>query len=142
MPRESPYPIILTEDEAQRLQRMAGQYTSPYCDVVRAKIVLLAATGMRNDDIGARLDLSRQIVSKWRQRFFYERLDGLHDRARSGKPCRQSIRGTWVDLPEPVGACRISRRCSRSLARISRSLSNIGKRDGAEGALTGPSALP
>ena len=90
MPRESPYQIILTEDEAQRLQRMAGQYTSPYCDVVRAKIVLLAATGMRNDDIGARLDLSRQIVSKWRQRFFYERLDGLHDRARSGKPCRFS----------------------------------------------------
>ena len=90
MPRESPYSIILTEDEAQRLQHLAGCYTSPYCDVIRAKIVLLAATGMRNDDIGRRLDLPRQIVSKWRKRFFYERLDGLHDRARSGKPCRFS----------------------------------------------------
>jgi hypothetical protein len=90
MPRESPYSIILTEDEAQSLQHLAGCYSSPYCDVIRAKIVLLAATGMRNDDIARCLDTSRQMVSKWRKRFFYERLDGLHDRARSGKPCRFS----------------------------------------------------
>jgi hypothetical protein len=94
MPRESPYPIVLTDNEAQWLQRVAGCYTSPYCDVVRAKIVLLAATGMRNDDIGARLDLPRQIVSKWRKRFYYERLDGLHDRPRTGKPCRFSPSGS------------------------------------------------
>ena len=93
MPRESPYSIILTEDELQHLQRSAGSYTSPYCDVIRAKIVLLAATGMHNDDIGARLDVPRQIVSKWRKRFFHERLDGLHDRARSGKPRRFSPSG-------------------------------------------------
>ena len=86
MPRESPYPIILTEDEAQRLQHLAGCYTSPYCDVVRAKVVLLAAEGMPNDEIGRRLDHPRQVVSKWRKRFYYERLAGLHDRPRSGRP--------------------------------------------------------
>ena len=86
MPRQSPYAIILTGDELDHLQRTAGSYTLPYCDVVRAKIVLLAATGMRNDDIGRRLDVPRQIVSKWRKRFFYERVDGLRDRPRRGRP--------------------------------------------------------
>ena len=65
---------------------MAGKYTSPYRDVIRAKIVLLAADGLGNDEIGQRLDVPRQIVSKWRKRFFQERLDGLCDRPRSGKP--------------------------------------------------------
>lgn len=86
MPRISPYKIMLTEDELSRLQHAAASYTSPYCEVIRAKIVLLAATGMRNDEIGKRLDVPRQIVSKWRKRFFHERLDGLQDRPRSGKP--------------------------------------------------------
>jgi transposase len=46
---------------------------------IRAKIVLLAATGLSNDDIGARLDTPRQIVSKWRQRFHRHRLAGLDE---------------------------------------------------------------
>jgi len=86
MPRKSPYGIVLTEDERQRLQHVANSYTSPYCDVIRAKIVLLAAQDLQNDEIGRRLDLPRQIVSKWRKRFFCERLDGLADRPRGGRP--------------------------------------------------------
>jgi transcriptional regulator len=39
-------------------------YTSPYAEVIRAKIVLLAAHGLRNDEIAARLDTPRQVVSK------------------------------------------------------------------------------
>ena len=86
MPRRSPYTIILTEGEQQHLQQVAGKYASPYRDVVRAKVVLLAAQGIENGEIGNRLDLPRQIVSKWRKRFFYERLDGLSDRPRGGRP--------------------------------------------------------
>ena len=86
MPRVSPYTILLNADERSRLQQMAGKYPSPYCDVIRAKIVLLAAEGLGNDEIGQRLDIPRQIVSKWRKRFFQERLDGLCDLPRSGKP--------------------------------------------------------
>ena len=86
MPRKSPFVVVLTEDEHRQLERTASCYTSPYCDVIRAKLVLLAAEGVSNDEIGQRLDLPRQIVSKWRKRFFHERLDGLHDRPRGGRP--------------------------------------------------------
>jgi transposase len=76
----------LSRDERQTLERRARQYTLPYRDVVRAKIVLLAAEGLENTAIGERLDLPRPIVSKWRQRFFRERLAGLEERPRRGRP--------------------------------------------------------
>lgn len=47
--------------------------------VIRAKIVLLAADGWRNDQIAARLDMPRHVVGKWRKRFFESRFDGLLD---------------------------------------------------------------
>ena len=53
---------------------------------MRAKVVLFAAAGMENKEIGQRLDLPRQVVSKWRKRFFAERLAGLEDRPRRGRP--------------------------------------------------------
>jgi hypothetical protein len=56
MPRTSPYKIELTDNERDRLGATARHYTSPYRDVIRAKIVLLAADGLRNDEIAARLD--------------------------------------------------------------------------------------
>jgi transposase len=62
------------------------KYTSPYECVVRAKAILLASEGVSNKAIGERLDLPRQIVSKWRKRFCQERLDGLRDRSRRGRP--------------------------------------------------------
>jgi hypothetical protein len=86
MPRHSPFPIILTADEERRLKQIARQYTSPYCDVMRAKVILLAAQGLQNKDIGQRLELPRQIVCKWRKRFFDQRLAGLEDRPRRGRP--------------------------------------------------------
>jgi transposase-like protein len=86
MPRISPYTVVLTDEESQWLQETARKYTSSYCDVVRAKIVLLAAEGLENTEIAVRLDLPRQIVSKWRKRFCQERLGGLESRPRRGRP--------------------------------------------------------
>jgi len=86
MPRHSPFAVVLTEEEDQRLREIAGRYTSPYCDVARAKVVLMAAEGLENKEIGLRLDLPRQIVSKWRKRFWAERLAGLESRPRRGRP--------------------------------------------------------
>ncbi|MGH8199902.1 MAG: helix-turn-helix domain-containing protein, partial [Steroidobacteraceae bacterium] len=73
MPRRCPYHIELSAAERARLEATARRYTSPYRDVIRAKIVLYAAEGLENDEIAARLDTPRQIVSKWRKRFFRER---------------------------------------------------------------------
>jgi transposase len=53
---------------------------------MRAKVVLLAAQGLSNKEIGKRLDLPRQIVSKWRKRFFDRRLAGLQEGSRRGRP--------------------------------------------------------
>src|SRR4029077_2815037 len=57
-------------------ESMARRYTSPYCDVIRAKIILLADEGLSNDVIAAQLDTPRQIVSKWRKRFALARMPG------------------------------------------------------------------
>jgi transposase len=65
---------------------MARKYTSPYFMVVRAKAILLAAQGLRNDQIADRIALPRQKISKWRKRFFEERLDGLENLPRPGRP--------------------------------------------------------
>ena len=81
---------MLTSDEQTQLEARARKYTSPYRDVVRAKIVLLAAQGLSNDVIAARLDTPRQIVSKWRKRFAVARLPGLEEQPRGGRPARFS----------------------------------------------------
>ena len=86
MPRRSPFDIELTPEEKAQLELVARKYTSAYYSVVRAKIVLLGAEDVENDEIARRLDLPRQVVSKWRKRFFEERLVGLEDRPRSGRP--------------------------------------------------------
>jgi transposase len=90
MPRNSPYVIDLSDEERSRLITIAQSYTSQYRDVVRARIALYAAEGLRNDEIAARLDTPRQIVSKWRKRFFEVRLMGLDDLPRGGRPAHFS----------------------------------------------------
>jgi hypothetical protein len=76
MPRSSPFVIRLSSSEAAELNRRAGKCTSPYFQVQRAKMILLAAEGWNNDDIAKRL-ATRVVVSVWRKRFFIERLAGL-----------------------------------------------------------------
>jgi transposase-like protein len=86
MPQKSPYVVKLTNEERHILEKRSRSYTSPYFEVMRAKIVLYAADGLENLQIAERVDTPRQVVSKWRKRFFEERLDGLEDRDRSGRP--------------------------------------------------------
>ena len=86
MPRRSPYDIALTEKEDGELRRIVRKYTLPHFLVLRAKMILLAAQGLENKEIAERLDVRREGVVKWRKRFFLERLDGLYDQARPGRP--------------------------------------------------------
>lgn len=86
MPRKSPYVITLSKEERRVLESRARKYTLPYCQVVRALMILMAAEGRSNDDIAAALSVGRDVVSLWRKRFFYERLAGLEERPRSGRP--------------------------------------------------------
>lgn len=86
MPRESPYSIVLSPSEAEELRRRAAKYTLPYFQVLRAKMILLAAEGLSNDAIARSLSTRREVVSLWRKRFFEDRLPGLEERPRPGRP--------------------------------------------------------
>ena len=86
MPRQSPYVITLSRHERDVLESRARKYTLPYFQVVRALMILLAAEGRSNDEIAAALSVGRDVVSLWRKRFFFERLAGLEERPRPGRP--------------------------------------------------------
>ena len=68
MSRTSPFQIVLSKQEREALERRARKYTLPYFEVLRAKMILLAAQGRSNDEIGASLDIGRDVVSLWRKR--------------------------------------------------------------------------
>lgn len=93
MPRKSPYHIVLSEEEVRELTERARRYTLPYFQVQRAKLILLAAEGVDNDEIARRLDTRREVVWFWRKRFFEQRLPGLEERPRPGRPRVFSPRG-------------------------------------------------
>ena len=86
MPRQSPFVITLSVADERELRRRAVRYTAPYMEVVRARIILMAAAGMQNKDIAERLMLPVQIVTKWRKRYFEQGLAGLDERPRPGRP--------------------------------------------------------
>ena len=86
MPRKSPYKIVLSVAERAELERIAQKYTLPYFQVVRAKMILMAADDLDNDEIATRLSTRREVVCMWRKRFFEERLAGLEERLRPGRP--------------------------------------------------------
>jgi len=86
VPRKSPFSITLSTEERSILASRGAKYTLPYYQVLRARMILLAARGMRNDQIAERLDTRREVVSMWRKRFFEERLAGLEDAERPGRP--------------------------------------------------------
>lgn len=90
VPRSSPFEITLTAEERGVLEARARQYTSPYRDVIRAKLVLLAADGLSNVAIAARLGVPRELVSRWRRRFHDTGLAGLEDLPGRGRPPTQA----------------------------------------------------
>lgn len=86
MPRSSPFQIVLSRDEARELTRRANKYTLPYYQVVRAKMILLAAEGLDSNEIARRLDTRRKVVWLWCKRFSEKRLRGLDELPRPGRP--------------------------------------------------------
>ena len=96
MSRRSPYSIELTPLERERLERRVRRQTATKREVFRAQVVLLAAAGLRNDEVAERLGTFRETVSRWRKRYFLEGETGLLDRPRSGRP------GSF----SPSGGCR------------------------------------
>src|SRR4051812_13633025 len=78
--------IALSETEERELRRRAAQYTRPHREVIRAKVVLLAADGHSDCEIARRLDCTDKTAGKWRRRFAEEGLAGLDERPGPGRP--------------------------------------------------------
>jgi hypothetical protein len=98
---------------------MAKKYTSSYCNVIRAKIILLADEGLSNDVIASRLDTPRQIVSKWRKRSALPRLPGLEVGVRPAFPPVSSfrLRHSPASFLPPSGSHCPGSRSSKSASR-------------------------
>jgi hypothetical protein len=86
--RKSRHEIVLSAEERHELEHRVACYTLPHKVVQRAKVVLYAAEGLSNAEIARRLESAPEVVARWRGRFHDERLQGLEDRARSGRPRR------------------------------------------------------
>jgi len=86
--RTSGFVIELSGEERAELERRVACYTLPHKVVVRAKMILYAAEGQSNAEIARRLETAAEVVGRWRKRFFEERLAGLEDRERAGRPRR------------------------------------------------------
>ena len=80
--------IKLTSEERSELERLARGRKVWRGLSDRAHIVLLAAEGLTNVQIGSVLGVTDQTARKWRNRFAEHRLDGLDDEPRSGRPRR------------------------------------------------------
>jgi transposase len=79
-------PILLSAAEKRMLERWRRAHKSEQRVAERARIILLAAQGRSNLEIAAQLGTRPARVSKWRTRFARQRLAGLADEARPGKP--------------------------------------------------------
>ena len=82
----SPFRIILTDLEQARLTKLTCSARAEHRLVLRARIVLAAAEQTRNAAIAVETGLHVDTVRKWRRRFVQDRLPGLSDRRRSGRP--------------------------------------------------------
>lgn len=79
--------VTVTDEQRMELEKMARGRSLEHRLVLRAKIVLLAAAGKQNKEIGDELSLSAPTVQLWRDRFIAAGLDGINkDAQRPGRP--------------------------------------------------------
>jgi hypothetical protein len=89
-----PTKIELSDNERRQLEQIGNQNATLQPVALRAQIVLAAASGMNNCQIAHQLQVSLDMVRRWRKRWYMLRLisgknvsitDRLNDAPRSGK---------------------------------------------------------
>ena len=117
--------INLTMDERKELESWLRKGTVEQRLVQRARIVLDSATGKTTSEIAIRLKLRPATVSKWRTRFYRDRMVGLMDAPRPGKTATYGSATekrilAQLDNPPPAGyATWTGRLLSKAMGDIS-----------------------
>ena len=115
MPGRSPHEVTLSDEERAELEHRAACYTRPHREVLRAKIVLMAADGKTNTEIGERLEMTRKSVGNWRKRFRERGIEGIEDLKRTGRPRRFPPGGDRSGQGGRLLAARRARRSALTL---------------------------
>lgn len=76
----------LTDAERDELKRMARRRTIGAAAALRARMILKCAAGADDQDVAEEMNVHRLTVGKWRRRFTKNRVDGLVDDPRPGRP--------------------------------------------------------
>ena len=137
--------VVLTPEERQVLEALAGSRKAEARMRDRARIVLLASAGMASRAIAREIGCTPGTASKWRVRYASDRLAGLSetgDRGNDptyGPEHRQRILAL-LDKPPPAGIAIGRPRCWR--ANWGRSMSSISGGSCAPRRSTCPAANP
>src|SRR4051794_41794378 len=86
MPNPVAAGVVLDDDERAQLERWTRRRTSAQALAQRARIVLLAAGGLKNTEIAAELGITRGMAAKWRGGGFGHPPPRLADQPRPGRP--------------------------------------------------------
>jgi len=79
--------ITLSEGERAELMSMARSRSLPAALSLRARIVLACeGADVASTDVAKRLGLDRNTVNRWRGRYARDRITGLYDELRPGRP--------------------------------------------------------
>ncbi len=110
MPSPHALAIDVTQRQHQLLQQIIRCKTNSYRLVQRAKLVLLAAEGMKNTTIGEQLQLTRTSVRQWRQRWLEsaEQLQAAQVEGISDSELTQKLVAVLSDEQRPGGPAKFS----------------------------------
>ncbi|MGI5498999.1 helix-turn-helix domain-containing protein [Lentzea sp. CA-135723] len=78
--------VVLTDEERAALRAWTRSRTCAQALAQRAQIVLACESEPTNADVARLLGVSRDMVGKWRSRFLADRLAGLAEQPRAGRP--------------------------------------------------------